>query len=94
VPSKGPTLAPSLALALGGAALGVYGLIGAMASWDSPELDPPVARMVIMFVGACMFAVGAMMVLVVTVRPMFEKREVDRIVDDIAGEIKDQRPRL
>lgn len=74
--------------------LGLYGLIGAMATWNSPEIDPPVGRMVMMFVGASLFAVGAMMVLVVTVRPMFEKRDVDHIVDDIAGDIKDQRPRL
>lgn len=82
----GPTLASSLALALCGAVLGLYGLIGAMAGWNHPELDPPVGRMVIMFVGACMLSVGAMMLLVVTVRPMFEKRDVDHIADEIERE--------
>lgn len=84
---------PSLVLALSGAVLLLYGLIGAMAAWDQPDLDAPIGRMVVMFIGASMFAVGAMMVLVVTVRPLFEKRDVDRIVDEIADELTDQRPR-
>ncbi len=84
---------PSLALALSGAAIGIYGLIGAMAGWSDPELGAPIGKMLVMFVGGSMFAVGAMMLLVVTVRPPFEKREADRIVDEIADEIKDGRPR-
>jgi hypothetical protein len=93
VTHKGPTLAPSLALALSGAVIGIYGLIGAMSAWDSPGADAPVGKMVVMFVGGSMFAVGAMMLLVVTVRPLFEKREVDKIVDEIADELTDGRPR-
>jgi len=94
VEKSGPTLVPSLALALVGVALGVYGLIGTMDTWNRPEIEAPIGSMVVIFVGASMFAVGAMMVLVVTVRPMFEKRDVDHIADDIAGDITDQRPRL
>ena len=87
-----PTLVPSLVLALSGAVVGLYGLIGSMASWNNPaELDAPLGKMVVMFVGAAMFAVGAMMLLVVTVRPLFEHRQEDRIVEEIADEIGDPR---
>ena len=88
--TSGPTLGPSLALALAGAALGIYGRVGLMASWSSADAAVPVGRMVIMFTGGAMFAVGAMMVLVVTVRPLFEKREADRIAEEIAEERRRQ----
>lgn len=90
---KGPTLVPSLLLVLSGAVLGLYGLSGVMASWNSPALEAPSGQMVIMFVGGSMFAVGGMMLLVVTVRPLFETREVDKIAHEIADEIRDGRPR-
>ncbi len=88
---SGPTLVPSLVLALVGVALGLYGLIGAMATWNSPEVEAPIGSMVVIFVGASMFAVGAMMVLVVMARPLFEKREADHIADEIADEMKQRR---
>ncbi len=90
---KGPSLVPSLILALSGGVIGVYGLIGAMGTWNRPDLDPPVGKMVLIFAGAAVFSVGAMMLLVVVVRPWFEKRDVDRIVDEIADELPDRRPR-
>ena len=54
----------------------------------------PIGKMVVMFVGASMFAVGGLMLLVVMARPLFEKRDVDHIVDEIKDELTDQRPRL
>ncbi|MEQ1726901.1 MAG: hypothetical protein ABL982_00860, partial [Vicinamibacterales bacterium] len=61
--TSGPTLVPSLVLALVGVAVGLYGLTGAMATWNRPEVEAPIGSMVVIFVGASMFAVGALMVL-------------------------------
>ena len=90
----GPSLALSLLLAVSGVVIGIYGLVGAMAAWDHPEVEAPIGKMVVMFVGASMFAVGGLMLLVVMARPLFEKRDVDHIVDEIKDELTDQRPRL
>lgn len=83
---KAPTLVPSLTLTLAGVILGLYGASGAIAAWNTSGMDVPVGRMVVLFVGGSMFAVGAMMLLTVVVRPFFEKRPVDRIADEIKDE--------
>ena len=88
---SGPTLVPSLVLALVGVALGLYGLIGAMATWNSPEVEAPIGSMVVIFVGASMFAVGAMMVLAVMARPLFEERVADPVAVELAGAMNQRR---
>jgi len=76
VKPSGPSLVPSLLLAVSGVVIGLYGLSGAMAAWDHPEVAAPIGKMVVM------------------ARPLFEKRDVDHIVDEIKDELTDQRPRL
>ncbi|MGE3956977.1 MAG: hypothetical protein AB7H96_09695 [Vicinamibacterales bacterium] len=76
----------SLIVTLIGLSLSSYGgylaIDGMQGVGNATRLD--MTGIVIFSVGAVFFAVGAMWLLVVMVRPFFEKRAVDRYADEVA----------
>jgi hypothetical protein len=76
-----PRIGESAALTLVGVIIGLAALWYATRG-TADELDAASqGALVVMGLGALIFAVGAMMLLVSVVRPLFEKRPVDDLVD-------------
>jgi len=78
-----PTLGQALLVLLPGLIVMVVSIGRAMAGFQSDEIDVPVLPMAGLFIGAVLFAVGAMMLLVVTVRPFFAKRPADTLAEQM-----------
>jgi hypothetical protein len=80
-PRPRPTALQAITLTVVGLVLALFGLRSAAAAFESGSESMPVAAIVELCVGAPLLAVGAMMLLVVLVRPLFAKRPVDERAD-------------
>jgi hypothetical protein len=72
-----PTLAQALAVLVPGLIITLVSVGRAGDSFAKVETSVPLVPMFALFVGASLFAVGLMMLLVVVVRPLFAKRAAD-----------------
>lgn len=69
------------ALTFGGMAVVWFALGYVEAAFSGTGTESPVGAIVIVFVGAAMFAVGSMMLLVAVVRPLFGRRRLDDLAE-------------
>ena len=76
-----PTLGQALLVLFPGLIVMMVSMGGAMAGFQNVGTDVPLMPMFGLFIGAALFAVGAMMLLVVMVRPFFAQRTADKLVE-------------
>ena len=77
---RGPTTTQGIVLLVAGVAIAAPGL-EALTSAFTTQSQAPWMPLIALIVGAILFAIGIMVTLVALMRPAFEKREVDEIVD-------------
>ena len=72
-----PTLLQAITLTGAGVLVGAFGLRGTVALMTGPADAPQLPALMALCVGALMFAVGFMLLLVAIFRPFFGKRHQD-----------------
>jgi UPF0716 family protein affecting phage T7 exclusion len=72
-----PTILQGLTLTVAGMAVLLYGVNGSIAGMNSVSDPTPLGPLMAMFGGGLVFAIGAMLLLVAVVRPLFAKRPAD-----------------
>lgn len=85
--SRGRQFALSVLLTAAGLLLAGYGGVTAIEGMHGIGADTRLdtTGIIIFSIGAVFFAVGAMWLLVVMVRPFFDKRDVDRYAEQTSG---------
>jgi hypothetical protein len=86
VPAKQrPTVVQALAITALGTVIAVYGLGGAAPAMAGGGEAPPLGAMIALCAGALLFSIGAMLLLVAIVRPLFGKRPQDEVTQQHMG---------
>jgi Na+-translocating ferredoxin:NAD+ oxidoreductase RnfE subunit len=83
--SPRPTLVQALAVFVPGLVISSLSIGRAVAVYDSTDPDPSMTPVIVLCGGALLFSVGLMLMLVVIFRPLFGRRKVDDVVDELYG---------
>lgn len=76
----GPTVTQGIVLLIAGVAVATPGL-GSLTAAFTTQSSAPWGPLLALVVGATVFAIGIMVTLIALMRPAFEKRDVDDIVE-------------
>ena len=83
--SPRPTLLQASVVFVPGLLITMLSAGRAVAVFNSPDPDPSMTPVYVLCGGALLFSVGLMLMLVAIFRPLFGRREVDDIADQIGG---------